>query len=57
MTGAFMFFHPHTGAYLIGSFNESSYERKEVRFMMRAVQTLDRGRRPVDGVPDAVHVR
>lgn len=55
-TGAFMFFHPRTGAYLIGTFNEASYERKAVRFMMRAIQTLVRGRRPVKTMPDAIQV-
>lgn len=54
VTGAF--FHPHTGAYLIGTFNEASYERKAVRFMMRLMQTRVRGRRPVDAVPDAMHM-
>lgn len=34
ITGAFMFYHPRTESYLIGNFNESSYEQKALRFMM-----------------------
>lgn len=33
-TGAFMFYHPEMDAYLIGNFNDFSYERKGVRFML-----------------------
>lgn len=34
ITGAFLFYHPGTAAYLIGTFNDSSYQRKALRFMM-----------------------
>ncbi|WP_423189873.1 serine hydrolase domain-containing protein [Alkalibacterium sp. f15] len=33
-TGAFMFYHPGKDSYIIGSFNDFSYERKGVRFML-----------------------
>jgi len=34
ITGAFMFYHPEKDAYLIGNFNDSSYERKGLRFIL-----------------------
>ena len=37
VTGAFMFYHPSTESYIIGNFNESSYEKKCLRFMMYGV--------------------
>ncbi len=37
VTGAFMFYHPLTESYIIGSFNDSSYEKKCLRFMMFGV--------------------
>lgn len=36
-TGAFMFYHPLTESYVIGNFNEASYESKGVRFMLLKV--------------------
>lgn len=36
-TGAFMFYHPGKDAYFIGNFNDFSYERKGVRFMLLKV--------------------
>ncbi|MFW5761029.1 MAG: serine hydrolase domain-containing protein [Cyclobacteriaceae bacterium] len=37
VTGAFMFFHPQTEAYIIGSFNDKSYTSKALRFMLMKV--------------------
>ncbi|MCF8304464.1 MAG: beta-lactamase family protein [Bacteroidales bacterium] len=37
VTGAFMFFHPGTEAYVIGTFNDKSYTSKALRFMLREV--------------------
>ena len=37
VTGAFMFFHPHTEAYVIGTFNDQSYRSKALRFMLKEV--------------------
>ncbi|MGK7393520.1 MAG: serine hydrolase domain-containing protein [Candidatus Cyclobacteriaceae bacterium M3_2C_046] len=34
VTGAFMFFHPHTETYAIGAFNDDSYKSKALRFML-----------------------
>lgn len=36
-TGAFMFFHPKTESYIIGSFNDVSYRSKALRFMLTKV--------------------
>ena len=36
-TGAYLFYHPKMDAYLIGTFNDFSYERKGVRFMLLKV--------------------
>ncbi|CAG9623032.1 hypothetical protein BACCIP111883_03827 [Sutcliffiella rhizosphaerae] len=33
-TGAYMFYHPKLDSYYIGTFNDFSYERKGVRFML-----------------------
>jgi D-alanyl-D-alanine carboxypeptidase len=44
-TGAFMFYHPKLDAYLIGSFNHSSWQRKCVRFMFRVMDKLPTGYR------------
>jgi D-alanyl-D-alanine carboxypeptidase len=33
-TGSFMFYHPETDAYIIGCFNDFSYESKGIRFML-----------------------
>ncbi len=33
-TGSFMFYHPESEAYIIGNFNDFSYEQKGVRFML-----------------------
>jgi D-alanyl-D-alanine carboxypeptidase len=37
VTGAFMFFHPQTEAYVIGTFNDKSYTSKALRFMLLKV--------------------
>ena len=37
ITGAYMFYHPLTDAYIIGSFNDSSYKSKALQFMARKV--------------------
>lgn len=37
VTGAFMFFHPRTEAYVIGTFNDKSYTSKALRFMLKEV--------------------
>ncbi len=34
VTGAYMFYHPKTEAYLIGTFNDARYKRKSVQFML-----------------------
>lgn len=36
-TGAFMFFHPLTETYIIGTFNDDSYTSKALRFMLKKV--------------------
>ncbi len=43
VTGSFMFYHPAMDAYLIGSFNHSSYKRKFLRFMGRTMNLLWKG--------------
>ena len=37
VTGAFMFYHPKTESYIIGTFNDSSYKIKALRFMLSKV--------------------
>ncbi|MFW5699729.1 MAG: serine hydrolase domain-containing protein [Bacteroidota bacterium] len=37
ITGAFMFFHPQTEAYVMGTFNDDSYTSKALRFMLMKV--------------------
>jgi len=37
ITGAFMFFHPKTETYVIGTFNDKSYTSKALRFMLMKV--------------------
>lgn len=37
VTGAFMFYHPQTDSYIIGSFNDMSYRSKSLNFMLRKV--------------------
>ncbi len=37
ITGAFMFFHPKTEAYVIGTFNDKSYTSKALRFMLMKI--------------------
>ncbi len=37
VTGAFMFFHPQTEAFVIGTFNDKSYTSKALRFMLTKV--------------------
>lgn len=39
-TGSFMFYHPEMDAYLIGNFNDFSYERKGTRFMLLSIINL-----------------
>jgi D-alanyl-D-alanine carboxypeptidase len=35
VTGAFMFYHPKTESYIIGTFNDMSYRSKALRFMLQ----------------------
>jgi D-alanyl-D-alanine carboxypeptidase len=37
VTGAFMFYHPNTESYIIGTFNDKSYTSKALRFMLTKV--------------------
>lgn len=37
VTGAFMFYHPNTESYIIGTFNDSSYKVKALQFMISKV--------------------
>lgn len=37
VTGAFMFYHPETEAYIVGTFNDTSYTSKGLRFMLNKV--------------------
>ncbi len=37
VTGAFMFYHPGTESYVIGSFNDTHYKTKALRFMLSKV--------------------
>ena len=39
-TGAFMFYHPELDAYIIGSFNHQSWQKKCVRFMFKVMDKL-----------------
>ena len=39
-TGAFMFYHPDLEAFVIGSFNHQSWQKKCVRFIFRIMNTL-----------------
>ncbi len=38
--GSFMFYHPSTKTYLVGSFNDTRYERKCIRFVMKVLRDL-----------------
>ena len=37
VTGAFMFYHPGTEAFIIGTFNDFSYRGKALQFMFRSI--------------------
>ncbi len=37
VTGAFMFYHPSTDSYAIGTFNDDSYTSKALRFMLNKI--------------------
>lgn len=37
VTGAFMFYHPYSSSYIIGSFNNSSYKVKALQFMITKI--------------------
>ncbi len=37
ITGAFMFYHPRTESYIIGTFNDSSYTSKALKYMFNKV--------------------
>ncbi|MDZ5472943.1 serine hydrolase [Bacillus sp. 31A1R] len=39
-TGTFMFYHPATDAYIIGSLNQSGYGQKGIRFMLQIADKL-----------------
>jgi len=44
ITGAFMFYHPQTESYVIGTFNDKSYTSKALRFMlMKVIKPLLKG--------------
>ncbi len=43
ITGAFMFYHPRLEAHFIGTFNDSAWEQKAVRFLMRLITVVDKG--------------
>lgn len=48
VTGAFMFYHPLTESYIIGTFNDFSYRGKALEFMVRKViKELLRGEAPL----------
>ena len=51
-SGAFLFYHPALDAYLIGNFNDARYQSKGVRFMLKAVNLLNK-QRPVPARPEA----
>ncbi len=40
VTGAFMFYHPKTDSYLIGNFNDTHFQRKGVRYMLKFLDKL-----------------
>lgn len=40
--GSFMFYHPEMDTYLIGNFNHFAYEKKGVRFMLKAINKLSK---------------
>ena len=37
VTGAYMFYHPKTESYIIGTFNDITYRSKTLRFMLSKV--------------------
>lgn len=37
VTGAYMFYHPSTSSYIVGTFNDTSYMRKALQFMIRKI--------------------
>ena len=39
-TGAFMFYHPQLDTYIIGNFNDVSYQKKGLKFMMKIIKQL-----------------
>jgi D-alanyl-D-alanine carboxypeptidase len=39
-TGSFLFYHPATDAYLIGSLNQFRYNRKGIKLMFKAIDIL-----------------
>ncbi|XID95542.1 serine hydrolase domain-containing protein [Paenibacillaceae bacterium WGS1546] len=41
-TGSFLFYHPATDAYLIGSLNQFRYDRKGIRFMFGIIDILSK---------------
>lgn len=50
-TGSFMFYHPEKDAYIIGTFNDFSYEKKGVRFMlMKVINNLYKSHRKSEKV-------
>lgn len=42
-TGSFMFYHPATDAYIIGSLNQSGYGQKGIRLMLQIADKLYKG--------------
>ncbi|MBM7571925.1 serine hydrolase domain-containing protein [Aquibacillus albus] len=41
-TGSFMFYHPGSDAYLIGSFNHFGYGQKGIRFMLQLINKIQK---------------
>lgn len=40
VTGAFLFYHPKMEAYFIGNFNDVSYKRKGLKYMIKVIKEL-----------------
>lgn len=49
-TGSFMFYHPATDAYIIGTFNQSGYGQKGIRFMLQMADKLLKATKKSGGI-------
>ncbi|MCM3763767.1 hypothetical protein [Neobacillus niacini] len=49
-TGAFLFYHPATDAYLIGTLNQFGYGQKGIRFMLQLTDKLLKGIKNADAL-------